>query len=259
MDGAFSRHDDDLVVEAFRAGKQVKYKRGDVISQPTDPQGTVYFVSEGFVKVYSINNRDEQYVHLVYDIGELFPLVWLVNEGQRNVYYKAVTNCTIYELEKSVITARAKVDPAFSYCLLQRVTEQFRVYADRVDNLEYKYASERLAYCLLFLAGRFGVKQPNGDILLKAPITHQVLGSTINLSRESVTRELDKLIKKNLIEYQDRLILIKDAAQLKSQFKRPISPNWWGLNVFPLGAALSFPLMHHILIRSAMFHQLVIR
>jgi CRP/FNR family cyclic AMP-dependent transcriptional regulator len=207
----------------------MKYKRGDIILQPTDVENNVYFISEGFVKVYSINNRDEQYVHLVYDSGEIFPLVWLINDGKRNVYYEALTNCSIYALDKEVIGERAKVDAAFSYCLLQRVTEQFRVYADRVDNLEYKYASERLAYCLLFLASRSGIKQGN-DILLQAPITHQVLGSTINLSRESVTRELDKLVKKGLIEYQDRLIVIKDVEQLKSQFKRPISPTWWGLN-----------------------------
>jgi CRP/FNR family cyclic AMP-dependent transcriptional regulator len=251
MNAAFSRHDSDIVVEAFKAAKLVKYKRGDIINQPSDELKCVYMVADGFVKVYSVNNRDEQYVHLVYDTGEIFPLVWLVNEGKRNVYYEAVTNCSIYELEKSVIADRAKTDAAFSYCLLQRVTEQFRVYADRVDNLEYKYASERLAYCLLFLASRFGERQ--GDkILLRVPITHQVLGSTINLSRESVTRELDKLAKKNLIEYQDRLIVIKDVAQLKAQFKRPISPNWWGLNPLLIGASL--PILHSIAAGLTIFH-----
>jgi CRP-like cAMP-binding protein len=227
------------VVEAFEATQLIKYKRGQTIQAPDDPHKDMFLIHEGFVKVYSINNRDEQYVHLVYDSGEIFPLVWLINNVKRNVYYEAVTDCTIYQLDKEEIGARAKTDAAFSYCLLQRVTEQFRVYADRVDNLEYKYASERLAYCLLFLASRFGVRQGK-TILLKAPITHQVLGSTINLSRESVTRELDKLIKKDFIEYRDRLIVIKEVEKLKAQFKRPISPTWWGLNSIILGLGIAF-------------------
>lgn len=121
---------------------------------------------------------------------------------------------------------KAKKDPDLSYKLLTVSVEQYRIYMSRVDNLEYKYASQRVAYRLIAIAWRFGEKTKKGILL--PPITNKALGSTINLSREYVNKELAKFSNKNIIELVNNQILIKDMDALKAQVKKGFVPIFEG-------------------------------
>ncbi len=60
----------------FAKGQPMMFGASDIIlgNQPT-PNG-VYYINSGYVKAYSISNQGDEYMHLVYGQGELFPLVW---------------------------------------------------------------------------------------------------------------------------------------------------------------------------------------
>jgi CRP-like cAMP-binding protein len=121
-------------------------------------------------------------------------------------------------------------DITVTRAVLVKTVKQFTIYADRIDNLEYKYARERVVYRLLFLASRFGEKQADGSYVLTAPISQQVIASSINLSRESVSREFDRLQRHELVEFNnERCIVVKNVQHLCNELKSPVSPDWWGL------------------------------
>jgi CRP/FNR family transcriptional regulator len=218
----------DACKDLFLKGQLRQYRKGEIIVRPDDEPDMMYCIKTGFVKVYSVNSRGEQYVHIVWGAEEMFPLAWLVNRTRRNVYYEALTNCEVMQLSQAELAEKMQQDAALTYSALQHTTKQFEIYNSRIDNLEYKFASERLAYRLLFLASRFGERHGK-EIRLLPPITQQVLASTINLSRESVTREMEKLNKKGLVVYNGRQIILPDIDGLIDQLKGGISPDWWGL------------------------------
>jgi CRP-like cAMP-binding protein len=218
----------DAIHAAFSEGKAIPYDRGRVLLHANEEPNYIYYINEGFVRVYTLNSRAEQFTHTVYNRGEIFPLFWVIDSPKRDVYFEALTDCSVFILPRSELQAKLKSNAELSYQMIRQAINQYRLYTDRVENLEHKFASERLAYSLLFLASRFGEKRGN-EIVIKAPLTHHVLGSTINLSRESISRELDKLVQKGLIGYEGRLFVVKDFAALARQFKKPVSPNWWGM------------------------------
>jgi len=216
------------IEKAFKAGRPKHFTHGKLMLRATQEAKEIYFIDEGFVRVYTEDSRGHQLTHTVYTKGEIFPFIWIASTEKRDVYYEALTDCTIYTLPRLELQEELQKNAKLSYEMMLQVINQYRIYADRIENLEHKFASERLAYSLLFMASRFGEKRGD-EIIIRAPLTHQALGSTINLSRESISRELDKLVQRGLIGTEGRLFVIKDFAGLASQFKKPISPDWWGL------------------------------
>ncbi len=220
--------DTEDIQQAFKASPLKHFTRGKLILRATQEPDDIYYIEEGFVRVYTEDSRGRQLTHTVYANGEIFPFIWIASTEKRDVYYEALSDCSLHTIPRLKLQAELKQNAELSYQMMQQVINQYRTYADRIENLEHKFASERLAYSLLFMAGRFGEKRGD-EIIIRAPLTHQVLGSTINLSRESISRELDKLVQRGYIGIEGRLFVVKDFAGLAGQFKKPISPDWWGL------------------------------
>jgi CRP-like cAMP-binding protein len=217
----------------FAATKPTQYSAGEIITRAEDDPKSMFCIVSGYVRVYSINSRGEEYLHIVYKAGELFPLMSLTGKRQRGVYYEALDATTAYRMPLEDLTTQMKNDPEVSFEMTNQIMQQFNVYMDRVDNLEYKFGRERLVYRILFMASRFGRENARG-LTIDVPITQKVLGSSINLSRETVARELRRLEDRGLVTYEDRKILILDLEALAAELKDPINQDLWGLKKPPV-------------------------
>ena len=217
-------------VEAFfKCGQQLHVLKGQCIIRGEDePQG-LYYIDRGLVRAYGINQRGEDYTFAILAPKELFPLNWLLHETRRQIFFQAITPCHVCVVPRERVLTEAQVDPNFCYGLMHKAVEAFSLFVDRLDNLEYKYAGERLAYRLLFLAKRFGEKRTDGSYLIKAQVSQQLLASSINASRESVNREFEQLQRKGLVRFEGPYIVIANLAGMQNLFPAPLSPNWWGL------------------------------
>ena len=89
--------------------------------------------------------------------------------------------------------------------------------AQRIENLEHTNAYARVVLHLLGLAMVFGNQKEN-KITLEVPLTHYDFAHSINMSRETASRELEKLKKKNLISEKNHLITITDSQKLRQEF-----------------------------------------
>jgi CRP-like cAMP-binding protein len=88
------------------------------------------------------------------------------------------------------------------------------LHSERIFNLAYRTVRERLVSFLLTMAGRFGEKSPDG-ILINVPLRHQDIASSINASRETASRELAFLERKNLVANKQSYIRIKNIKALR--------------------------------------------
>lgn len=218
------------LMEFFRAkGVPLKCRKGELILHAEDAINHVFYIESGFVKVYSVNGRGEEYILVVYGPGELFPLVWLPQRVGRNVFYEALSHCVLLRAQPSDLEAAVRATPALCFEMIERALEQHTVFIDRINNLQYKFARERLVYCLLYLARRFGVAADKGyEIGLR--VSHQVIASNINLSRESVGREIDRLLRKRMIEIRGGHIVLRDIPKLVAELPgMSVNGDWWGL------------------------------
>jgi CRP/FNR family transcriptional regulator len=216
------------LVNFFASGDEESFVNGEIITHGDYPSG-VFLITSGFVKVYSISDKGDKCIHIVYQSGEVFPLIWAFNGIRRRVFYEAITNVTVQRVARDKFLKSVETNLELSRKMLSELSKQFMIYADRLDNLESKDAHERITHRLLFLAGRFGVKQGSA-VIIKAPITHELIAESINLSRETVSREMEKLEGKKLISKTGKYIVISDVAAFADQFGDPVTLDLWGLD-----------------------------
>jgi CRP/FNR family cyclic AMP-dependent transcriptional regulator len=224
QDGEFSS-----LKEFFaRKSTSVRCPKGEVIVQAEDEPFGIFYIESGFVKVFSLNALGTQYIHVIYGPGDYFPMVWFIPDFRRNLYFETMTPATLNRVRPKELHEAMQKNAALSIDAMRTGLEQYGTMLDRVHNLEYRFARERLVYCLLSLARRFGVPK-DGCYEITLKISQQILASNINLSRESVGRELDRLVRKDMVEIRSGRICLKDVPALIKQLPGTVSTDWMEL------------------------------
>lgn len=202
--------------EFFLEKKQRVYKKGEIILEAEINPPSVFYIEKGFIKVYSLDSSGEEKNYVFYKDGVIFPLVLVLKGTPDNLYYEAMSDTIIRETTKESFMQFIHSDKEVLEEVLQMVLDLFGVYLDRVENLELSKAYARVIARLLFIAKRFGRVEGN-RVLLDIPITHYDIADSIALTRETTSREIEKLRKKGLITYIDRSVWINDAEKLKDE------------------------------------------
>ena len=215
------------LIKFFDSARQKRFTAGEIVLNGEEPTGVVY-IQKGFVQVYSISDEGNRYIHIIYKDGELFPLIWALNNVRRRIFYEAISDVMVAEAPREDFLDLIKKDAAAANDVLRLLAGQFYVFADRLDNLEYKSAPEKVAYRLAFLASRFGERK-GSSVVIKAPLTHGLISESINLARETVSREIEKLERRGILGYDGKYIVVKDIDKLGDEFSEPITLNLWGL------------------------------
>jgi CRP/FNR family cyclic AMP-dependent transcriptional regulator len=206
---------DNELLELFHAGRKQTFQKGEIILRAGDiPQG-VYLIETGLVKVYALSRQGAEHTHLFYMPGDIFPVIWAFKDAIRNVYYQAMQSTTVWVVPKDQFRSFVDTHASAALALLEQTVGNFRLYAGRIDNLLYSNSHDRIAYCLLSLLDRFGERQTDGSWLINIPITHQEIASSINLSRETVSRGFERLQRRGMVVHDaERRIVITDLPAL---------------------------------------------
>lgn len=215
------------LLDFFRKrGIVMRCSKGEVVVHADDEPFGVFYIESGFVKVFSLNTLGTEYIHVVYGPGEYFPMIWMVRHVRRNMFYETMAPCTLLKVRPGELEAALEADAHLCIDVIKQSTEQAGIFLDRIHNLEFRFARERLVYCLLYLAKRFGVPKDGGsEIALR--VSHQILASNINLSRESVGRELERLERKDMVVVSGGRIFLKDIPALVRQLPGAVHAEWF--------------------------------
>jgi len=193
--------------------KQI-YRKGDQIIRPGDIPRGVYYIEKGLVKAYDITRYNEENLLIIRKDGEVFPLIWAITGKERHVIYETLEETTVYRLEREAFLKFMEGNPEAMAPLLDMVIEMYRLHSERIINLEYRTARERIVSFLLTMSERFGVKTDEG-LLIDVPLRHQDIASSVNATRETASREIAALARKGLIVNKQSQTIIKDADALK--------------------------------------------
>jgi CRP/FNR family transcriptional regulator len=203
------------LVGLFKSGTRLTYKRGEFIIRPGEAPGAVFYIETGLVKAYNITKYGEENLLIVRKEHEIFPLIWALTGQEREIIYQAMDGCIVWRISQDKYLDFLHSHPAALPPILDMVTEMYRIHSERILNLEYRSVRERLVSFLLTMSGRFG-KETKEGLLIEVPLRHQDIASSINASRETASRELAALERKNLIVTKRSHILLKDVPALQA-------------------------------------------
>lgn len=208
--------DQKIITRFFAPFKPLRYKKGEIILRPDNLNPGVNFLERGHIKVYSITEDGNEKTHVIFKSGAIFPLLWIFKNINRDVYYEALDEVILKKAAKEDFISLMDTNNGALRELVNRMLTTFDIYVDRIEELEYLKSYPRLVSSLLTFSKHFG-KKTGKKILIEVPLTHKDIGSSINMTRETVSREMEILIGKKLIAYKHHLIVIKDFDGLRRE------------------------------------------
>ncbi len=202
------------LVDLFRQGTRLTYKKGEFIIRPGETPSGIFFINSGLVKAYDITKYGEENLLIVRKENEIFPLIWAITGQERHVIYEALAPTEVLRVDREHYLDYIENHNEVLAPLLDMAVELYRIHSERIINLEYRSVRERLISFLLTMSARFGRTTPGGRVI-EVPLKQQDIASSINASRETTSREMTALERKGLIKVEQSLIVITDMDTLR--------------------------------------------
>ncbi|MGE5042293.1 MAG: Crp/Fnr family transcriptional regulator [Candidatus Levyibacteriota bacterium] len=197
---------------SFKKGQMILNM--DVLDHPY-----LYFIEKGYVRVYTLLPNGTQKTYIFYRPREVFPIIWTFNHINKHLFYEAMDTVTLRKVPRSEFMTYITNNPDMLFEVIHRIVDIHNIYVDRVDTLEYTNSYTRLISRLLSLANRFG--QPDGNkVTIQIPVTHTDIANTIALTRETVSRDMEKLEKKGLVGKLNHFIVLKNVEKLREELEK---------------------------------------
>lgn len=203
------------LVNAFRRGTKLSYVKGEYIIRPGEAPPGVFYIEKGVVKAFNISKYGEENLLIIRKKDEIFPLIWAITEQEHDIIYQALAPTSVWRISQDDFTAYLSKHPDALPPLLDMSIEMYRRHSERILNLQYRSVRERLISFLLTMLERFGDKK-NGQSFINVPLRQQDIASSINSSRETASRELSYLERKEIIKVEPPYIVIVDSKKLRS-------------------------------------------
>ena len=185
----------------------------EVVVQDT-PCDRVYFIAQGRVsaKTYSPKGREVTYAEL--GVGEFFGELSALDNKPHVSFVITLQESLIASIDADAFNAFLETHPAVMRTLLTELAGRVRLLDKKILEFSTLTASNRIHAELLRLAN--GHQQIDGSAEISPTLTHADLASRTNTTRESVTRELARLKKDNIIRTDpDRLFILDITALTK--------------------------------------------
>ncbi|MBC7868659.1 Crp/Fnr family transcriptional regulator [Candidatus Saccharibacteria bacterium] len=210
------KNENESIIAHFSDGLLMTFaKEETVISGIDNPEG-VYLIKEGFIKAYSLSKAGHSNLLLIHEAGEFIPLPWALDGAHTTgLYYEAMSDVTVLRASKDKLRSAMGNNSWLSQEVLKQAVNVLAMYTNRIQTLEYRSARGRIISELLNLAERFGDSQGK-KVIINAPITHQDIADSINMTRETASRALGLLFEEKLVTQEDHLFAILDLPRLQA-------------------------------------------
>lgn len=202
------------LVACFKRGTKLSYRKGEYILRPGELPSGVFYIEKGLVKAFHISKYGEENLLIIRKEREIFPLIWAVTGQERSIIYQTLSPTTVWRISRDEYMKFLSNNTDALPPILDMAVELYRRHSERILNLQYRTVRERVISYLLTMAGRFGEKTEKGT-LINVPLRQQDIASSINASRETASRELTYLERKDLIVAKPPYITLKNTKKLK--------------------------------------------
>jgi CRP/FNR family cyclic AMP-dependent transcriptional regulator len=176
---------------------------GQVILLENDWGSSVYFVLDGWVKIRTYNLDGREVTLNILGKGELFGEMAPLDEVPRSTDVMTLADTVIGNMPAQDFVKLISSEPEAGIRLAKLMARRLRQVNRRLRLREADSAA-RVVDILLFLADGQGTESEHGIEIPNLP--HRELSSLSGLARETVTRVLNKLERKELIK-RDRDVL----------------------------------------------------
>lgn len=208
----------------FKGGQLFKYKKRNLVLNAQDTSSSVFYMKEGYLRVFRISEQGEELTLTILKPGDLFPLTYGINNMNNPYYIEAITKVELWKSPHELFLEFIKSNPDVLYELTTRILVKFDGVLSRIEYLIFSNAYVKVATTLLICAKKFG-QQAGESIIVQVPLTHHDISTLVGITRETTSLEMKKLEKQGHLGKSGRLFVIKNIKRLEEELLQATEEN----------------------------------
>jgi CRP/FNR family cyclic AMP-dependent transcriptional regulator len=210
-------------VERYRAGREI-FAKGSLGQ-------SLMAVLRGSVKISSLSESGKEIVFTIFNAGEIFGEIAVLDGDERSADATAMTDCELLVLNRRDLLPVLENRADLCMILLRILCRRLRTTTEQVEDVMFRHLESRVAKALMHLAEGVGLHGVHGTSV-ELHVSQRELGNIAGGSRESVNKHLQIWHRQGLIELSKSSIMIRDVEAIKRLIK--------GVRSAELGPAIPF-------------------
>ena len=201
---------DDLI-RIFRSSnyRTAQYEKGQIIHLQNEICSAMEIILEGRVSVQKIDADGNVLRITTFSSGETIGANLIF--AHRNLYPMTITadsRVNMLGLTRELILEMSQSNVLFLNALMTEISDRTLILTDKIDAISLKSIRQRICDFL-----RYEYHRQNSSIIIPG-ISKKDLAERLGIQRTSLSRELSKMRKEGLVEYNSRSISVIDLRIL---------------------------------------------
>lgn len=220
--GAFAALPPQASEQLRAAARTGRWGRGGLLFHPEDPADTLYVLTRGNVRLYSLGAGAREVTLVVHLEGDLVG-VQALRTGQTYGRYAECTDDTeALMFSRDTLERLMRDSPDIAQVITEQVVAQTAALQSRLAGLVFHEVSQRLARTLLDFAERQGDWDGQQPFALQDRLSHQELAHIVGSTRETITKLLGEFRNRGLLDLGYRRIVLTNREGLLEATREPL-------------------------------------
>jgi CRP/FNR family transcriptional regulator, cyclic AMP receptor protein len=195
-----------------------QFRKNETILHEEDTNEYMYTIMSGKVKVIQTSEDGRETILAMHKSGDFFGEMSLIDGKTMPATVLALEDTLTAIISKkdfiSLITSQEKVLEKLLIMLCTRLRESW----SKIQMLNFNSATDRIKMLFTMLCGEYGEKCPEGTTL-NLKLTHQDIANMVGITRETVTRVIDKWQKDNELTMLKNKVILLHSDFFKKDIK----------------------------------------
>lgn len=187
-------------IDLLESARLKHMPKGQIILYEGDSPAEIYFVKNGIVKLYNIDDQgNEKILHLL-GPNAVMPLAFFSgDEAATRWYYTALVDCDLMIVSRPKLEELMSTEFSVMSYLMHWFSNEVHELLVRLDSLGKTNVRDKVFAALRFLAVCHGITRRSGWTRVSFPVNHQLLADMIGVTRESTAMVMKELADNKII------------------------------------------------------------
>jgi CRP-like cAMP-binding protein len=188
-----------------KAEKRI-YDNGSTVVHEGDIGNSIYFVTEGKLKVVLVGDDSKEYIIRLLNVGDYFGELSLFDDVKRASHVKAISKCELLMFHKEVFIEIIDEYPTISRNLMKRAFKMVGNTNEHVGSLLFVPADQRIMKTIINLAKNAPENEMGLKIIKKISVTD--IAEMTGVVRPTASKIINDLKRRGYIDINKKTITL---------------------------------------------------
>ena len=206
--------------------RHVHFGKGEYIYLPDEDADKVYFLTDGCVRLGTMNEEGKEVTKAILAKGEVFGELALMDEGKRRDFASAIEDTTVCILTVDEMRHLMREHSGLNLFLMKLMGSRILEMENRLESLVFKDSRSRIIELVYDYAVKHG-RTVGAEIHVPNFIRHKDIAQLTATSRQTVTSVLNDLRNQQLIDFNRKELVIRQPEKMQEEIDKNALRHSW--------------------------------